>query len=47
LILSVAVVAAALHALWLHHEYAVPLRDALASDAVLFLIYLLVAAVRG
>jgi hypothetical protein len=46
-ILSVVMVAALLHALWLHHEYAVPLRDALASDAVLFLLYLLVAAVRG
>jgi hypothetical protein len=46
-ILSVAAAAALLHALWLHHEYAVPVRDALASDAVLFGLYLLVAAIHG
>lgn len=47
MILSVVLVATALHALWLHHEYAVPVRDALTSDGVLFALYLLVAAVHG
>jgi hypothetical protein len=45
--LSVVLIATALHALWLHHEYAVPVRDAVASDGVLFALYLLVSAAHG
>lgn len=42
--LVVAAVAAVLYALWLNHEYYVPLRDGVASAAVLFGLYLLVAS---
>lgn len=42
--LVVAAVAAGLYALWLYHQYCVPLRDGFTSAAVLFGLYLLVAS---
>jgi hypothetical protein len=42
--LVVAAVAAGLYALWLRHEYCVPVRDGFTSAVVLFGLYLLVAA---
>lgn len=42
--LVVAAVAALLFALWLRNRYAVPILDGLGAAAVLFLLYLIVAA---